>query len=235
MNQRKKNHFNLLVLAMLLTIASAPQLTLLRPVNAQGPINLRALGIDNEARQIVSLTETHVGFFKRAAEQRKKGGLTPREAQALKGEGDQRKADLATLQRQFESLVNKLKQGNHFDEAFDAQALAALKSDSDRSLLTAAGGARKLFEKAIREVNLLRDEIDEEVRGVTSKQQETIRDRNNRAFAAHARPPVGKLGCDVLFASYVTAVWAGIIKGLTCKIAQRYNEKGCTPKINGCD
>jgi len=240
MKQNKENISRILVLVVLFVLANAPQFTLLRQVNAQDPhgismptLQLRDLGIDNEARQITSLIGAHVNFFKRSADHRKKGGLTPREAREIQNEGDQRKADVSTLRSQLQSLINKLKQGNHWNETFDAQFAAALKKESDRSLLSQSGGARKLFEAAVSEVNSLRDDIDEELRHISAKLNPAS-NRGDRSFAAHARPPVGKV-CTILLAAILLAGVAsaqGAIPGygtVFCTLVKRYNEKGCVP------
>jgi hypothetical protein len=214
-------------------LASGPQFTLTRRANAQNPagigmpaLDLRALGVDNEVRQVTSLIGTHVTFFKRAADYRKKGGLTPREAQEITNDGNQRKAEVLTIKRELESLINKLKQRNHWDASFDAQFASSLKNDKDRSLLTQAGGARKLFEAAVNDIGSLRDDIDDELRHLSAKLSPAA-NRLDRSLAAHARPPMGKV-CTLL----LTAILFCSIEpcpNARCLLVKRYNEKGCIP------
>jgi hypothetical protein len=238
MKQKKKSISRVLTLTLLLALAGTPQFTLLRQVSAQDPngismptLQLRALNIDNEVRQITSLTRTHVTFFKRAEDHRKKGGLTSREARELQTEGDQRKSDVLTIKRELESLINRLKQGNHWDAAFDAQFAASLKTDKDRSLLNQVGGARKLFEAALGEVSSLRDDIDDELRQVSAKKGPP-NNRSERSFAAHARPPAGKV-CTILLTAILLTSLNGLggspFSSADCLLVKRYNQKGCIP------
>ena len=202
-----------------------------RNINVNENFDLQALGIKNEAQQIGSLVDVQIKFFKRGDELKKKSILSPRDPASFRDEGEKRKADLVTLKRQFDSLINRLKQGNNWNETFDAQVLAALKNESDRSVLTQSGGARKVLEAGAGEVNQLRDEIDEAVREVNGKQVGSRRIRNDRVNAAHASPPMGALGCAMLLSTYIIAV-VTFQHALACAIAQRSNEKGCRPRVN---
>jgi hypothetical protein len=233
MKEKKEKISRFFALVLLLAMAAAPQFALLghisegRNIDVNERLDLRALGIDKEARQILSLVDAHVKFFKRSSDLKAKGIVSPRDASDFKNEGDQRKADVLTIKRELESLVSKLKQGNHWDAAFDAQFAASLKNEKDRSLLNQTGGARKLFEAALGEVNSLRDEIDDELRQVSGKQTGAQNSRSDRAFAAHARPPVGKV-CTIL----LTAILFCSIEpcpNTRCLLIRRYNDKGCIP------
>jgi hypothetical protein len=237
-NKEKISRFFAVVL--LLAIAAAPQASLVgqkisegRNINVNEALNLNALGINNEVRRIGSLPEAQAKFFKRATVLQKNTIVSPRDATDFKNEGDLRKADLATLQREFESLINKLKQGNHWDETFDAQVLASLKSDNARTVLTQFGGARKVFQAAVDTGPAdLRDDIDDEVRQVNSKQQGALRHRSDRVFAAHAKAPVVKVGCNLLLSYWMAASLIPGGASLACVFAERYNNKGCTPRLN---
>ena len=241
MKENKEKISRFFALVLLLAIAAAPQASLLgqkisegRNINVNEALNLNALGVNNEVRRIGSLLEAQAKFFKRASLLQKNSIVSPRDFTDFKNEGDLRKADLATLQREFESLINKLKQGNHWDETFDAQVLASLKSANARTVLSQFGGARKLFQAAVDSGPSLRDDIDDEVRQVNNKQQGSLRRRSDQVFAAHARPPVGKLGCGVLLSYWLTA---SLLPGntgaaLACVFADRYNDKGCTPRLD---
>ncbi len=234
MKQRNEDVRRGFAVVLLLALFAAPQFGLLRRASGQSRtinvnedrIDLRALGINNEVLQIGSLVGAQARFFKRASELRQKGIVSPRDVSEFKNEGDKRKADLLTIKRELESLISKLKQGNHWDEAFDAQVLASLNGNDTRSVVAQAGGARKLFETAIGESSVVRQEIDDEVRQVDSKQTGALRHRSDRALAAHASPPVGKLGCAVLLAGYVAALVARQ-NTIACTIAARFQEKGC--------
>lgn len=240
--KKKESISRILVLVVVFALAAAPQVTLLRQVNAQDPngismptLQLRDLGIDNEVRQISSLGGAQARFFKRGFELKQKSIISPRDASDFKTDGDKRKADLLTIRSQLESLISKLKQGNHWNEAFDAQVLASLKNAGVRSLVTQAGGARKLFQSALDEVNIPRQEIDDEVLQVNSKQAGALRSRNDRIFAAHARPPViMKVGCNLLAGLFVTASLAqgATASAIACDLAELYNKRGCSPKIS---
>lgn len=239
MNKEKISRFFGLVL--LLAIAAAPQASLLgqkisegRNINVNEALNLNALGINSEVQRINSLLDTQAKFFKRSSELQKRSIVSPRDAVDIKSEGDLRKADLATIQRGFESMINKLKQGNHWDETFDAQVLNSLKNANARTVVTQFGGARKVFQAAVDAGPSLREDIDDEVRQVNSKQQGALSRRSNRVFAAHAKPPVGKLGCNLLGAYWLAASLMPGNDTLACIFADRYNDKGCTPRI-GCD
>ena len=228
-------------MVLLFAFAIAPQFTLSPQANAQDrtinvneALNLDALGIKNELQRIGSLLGAQAKFFKRASELQKRSIVSPRDAVDIKNEGDQRKVDLVTLQREFKSLIDKLKQGNHWDATFDAQLLNSLKNANARTLVTQFGGARKLFQAAVDETISAREDIDDEVRQVNAKQQGALRYRSDRVFAAHARPPVGKLGCGALISYYLTASLVGA-DTLACVFADRYNDRGCTPRIGGCD
>src|SRR5687768_13706578 len=171
MKQKKENVSRVFVLALLLAFASAPQFTLTRQADAQDrninvneALNLDALGIKNEVQRIGSLLDAQGRFFKRASELQKRSIVSPRDAVDIKNEGDLRKADLVRLQREFESLINKLKQGNHWDETFDAQVLNSLKNANARIVLTQFGGARKVFQAAVDSGPAFREDIDDEVR-----------------------------------------------------------------------
>ena len=201
-----------------------------RTINVNEKLNFRALGIDNEAKQFLSLIDVQLKFFKRGEELRAKSILSPRDPESFREEANKRKADLVTIKSQLESLINKLKQKNRWDDAFDAQFLVSLKTDSDRSVLSQAGGARKLFQSAVAEISSAREEIDEEVRQVNSKQTGRLRSRNDRVLAAHASPPVGKI-CVVLLTAYFVLSTGGTVDNLySCAIANRYNNKGCVPQ-----
>src|SRR2546421_1734558 len=233
MKQKNEKISRVLAVVLVLAFAGLPQFTVPaqkiaegRNINVNEALDLRALGIDNEARQIVSLVGANAKFFKRSSDLQGKGIVSPRDASDFKNEGDLRKADVLTIKRELESLINKLKQENHWDAAFDAQFLASLKSDNDRSLLTQSGGARKLFQSAVEETGALRDEIVEEVRQINSKQTGALRNRGDRLFAAHARPPVGKVCTILLTAILLTSIVDPLF---LCPLVRRYNEKGCIP------
>src|SRR5436190_141099 len=232
--KKNKTISRLLTLVLLLAFTLAPHSTLPGPALAQNRninvnelLDFHALGIDNETRQIVSLSDLQVKFFKRGAELREKSILSPRDPASFSEEADKRKADLVTLKNQFQSLINKLKQKNLWDETLDAQFLASLKSSSDRSVLSQAGGARKVLQAAADEVGLVQEDIDDEVRQVKSRQTGALRNRRDRVFAAHASPPYGKAGCNVLFAYYLVASLTASTHSVACAIAKRYNDKGC--------
>ena len=233
MKHTKQSVSRLFALVLLLAVTST-QLGVSaqdRTINVNERLDLRALGINNEAQQITSLVDVQLKFFKRGDELRKKSILSPRDPESFRDEANKRKADLVTLQRQFDSLINKLKQGNNWNENFDSQFLAAIKIESARSLLAQSGGARKVLQAAAGEVNELRDEIDDAVREVNSKQVGSRRSRSDRVYAAHASPPAGKLYCALLFNTYLLALLAPG-SSLSCSIAQSYNEKGCLPRID---
>ena len=85
MKQKIRNLSPALVLVLLLAFAVAPQLTLVQRANAQErtinvneKLDFRALGIDNEAKQFVSLIDVQLKFFKRGEELRAKSILSPR-------------------------------------------------------------------------------------------------------------------------------------------------------------
>ena len=239
MKENKEKISRLFALVLLLAISAAPQASLVgqkisegRNINVNEALNLNALGVNNEVRRIGSLLEAQAKFFKRASLLQKNTIVSPRDATDFKNEGDLRKADLATLQREFESLINKLKQGNHWDESFDAQVLASLKSANARTVLTQFGGARKVFQAAVDSGLALRDDIDEEVNQINIKQQGALRHRIDRVFAAHAKAPVGKVGCNLLLGYWMTASLIPGGDSLACVFADRYNDKGCTPRLN---
>ena len=121
-------------------------------------------------RQINSLLGLQGKFFKKALDLNDKVSISLDEKTQLQNEAVQRKSDVTTLKNQFESLINKLKQKNNWNEAFDAQFLASLKNSSDRSLLTQAGGARKLLEAGAADFDGVRDYIEQEIRQLSSKQ-----------------------------------------------------------------
>lgn len=229
---------------MLLALAGPPQFNRLHQANAQeGPktagigmpaLDLRALGINNEAQRIVSLASAHVKFFKRSSELQQKDILSPREASDFKNEGERRKADLLTLKGELESLISKLKQANHWDATYDVQALAAVKNNGVRSLVSQAGGARKLLEAAVEEISLLREDIDGEVRQIENRRQGALPNRGDRVFAAHARPLPGKAGCNLLAVSILTIWMYRGAKAVYCELIERYNNKGCAPRLD-CD
>jgi len=240
MKQKKEKISRVLALILLLAFAGAPEFMLQREANAQDRtinvnerLDLRALGIDNEARKLISLMGVHARFFKRGAELKQKSTLLPRDASSFFDEADARKSDLQTIKRDLESLIGKLKQGNHWNEAFDAQFLASLKNASARSSLVQAGGARKLFESALGEVGPLRQEIEEEVRQVNIKKTSGLRNRRDQVFAAHARPPLGKAGCGLLHVAFLYVDFYGP-ESTACEIAKRSNDKGCNPRL-ACD
>ena len=231
--------FRIFSMVLVLAFASAPHFTLTSKTNAQErninvneKLDFRALGIDNEAKQFVSLIDVQVKFFKRGEELRAKSILSPRDPGSFREDADKRKAELVTIKNQLESLINKLKQKNRWDDAFDAQFLVSLKNDSDRSVLSQFGGARKLFQSAVGEISSTRDEIDEEVRQVNSKQTGRLRNRTDRVFAAHASPTMGKI-CVVLLTAYFLASGGGTIDNTySCAVAHRYNEKSCVPRLS---
>ena len=242
MKENKKKISRLFAVALLLAIAAVPQASLFgqkisegRNINVNEALDLNDLRIKNEVQRINSLLDAQAKFFKRASELQKRSIVSPRDAVDIKNEGDLRKADLATIQREFESLINKLKQGNHWDETFDAQVLNSLKNASARTVVTQLGGARKVFQAAVDSGSALREDIDDEVRQVNAKQQGALGHRRDRLFAAHAKPPVGKLGCNLLAGYYLTASLIPGYETLACIFADRYNDKGCTPRIGGCD
>lgn len=227
--------YRLFVLLVLLTVAGLGMANAQdRNINVNERLDLRALGINNEVQQITSLTDLQVKFFNRGDELKKKSTLSLRDADGFRDEGNKRKADLAGLQRQFDALINKLKQGNNWNETFDAQFLAAIKIESARSALTQAGGARKVLQAAAAEISRLRDDIDEEVSEVSSKEVGSRRSRNDRVLAAHASPLMGNVRCSLLLAAYnLSLLQPGSVGNSTsCAIAKRFNDKGCLPKID---
>jgi hypothetical protein len=210
----KQRTFSLVVLFLLLiSPAGAQDSGISMPT-----LQIRALGIDNETRQINSLLGVQGKFFKRAFELQAKGSLSPDEKTQLSTEAVQRKADITTLKNQFQSLINKLKQKNNWNEALDAQFVAALKESGDRSLLTQAGGARKLLEAGAADFDGLRDFLEQEVVQVSKRQ-------------AHASAPLGNFGCSALLASYILATASGSENSISCAVAMVYNRKGCKPGI----
>jgi hypothetical protein len=241
MKEKKKKLSRFFALALLLAIAAVPQASLFgqkisegRNINVNEALDLNDLRIKNEVQRINSLLDAQAKFFRRASELNKRSVISPRDAVDFKNEGDQRKADLASIQSEFESLINKLKQGNHWDGTFDAQVLNSLKNVNSRTVVTQFGGARKIFQAAVDSGPALREDIDDEVRQVNSKQQSALGHRSDRVFAAHAKPAVGKLGCAVLMSSWLTASLVGA-DTVACVFADRFNDKGCTPRIGGCD
>jgi hypothetical protein len=242
MKENKEKISRFFALVLLLAIAAVPQASLLgqkisegRNINVNEALDLNDLKIKNEVQRINSLLEAQAKFFKRGSGLRRNSIVSPRDAVDFKNEGDQRKADLVTLQREFESLINKLKQGNHWDETFDAQVLNSLKNTTDRTVVTQFGGARKVFQAAVDSGPGVREDIDDEVRQVNSKQQGALVRRSDRVLAAHARAPVGKFGCGALMAYWLTASLVPGGDAVACIFADRFNEKGCTPRIGGCD
>lgn len=239
MKSEKQRIFKGTALILLFAFAVATYVPLLQSANAQERtinvnerLDFRALGIDNEARQFVSLIDLQLKFFKRGAELRAKSILSPRDPESFTEEANKRKSDLVTIKNQLESLINKLKQKNRWNDAFDAQFLVSLSNDSDRSVLTQAGGARKLFQSAVNEVIETRDEIEEEVRQVNSKQTGRLVRRTDRVLAAHAPAALGKI-CTVLLTAYFLSSGLGQVNTLySCVIADRYNKKGCVPRLN---
>lgn len=235
MRQIRKNTSRIVVLFLLL--AGVPQFANLDHTSAQetgismSTLQIRALGIDNETRQINSLLGVQGKFFKKAFDLQAKASLSPDEKTQLSAEAVQRKSDITALKNQFESLINKLKQKNNWNEAFDAQFLASLKNSSDRSLLTQAGGARKLLEAGAADLDGLKDFIDQEVRQVSNKQARNLRGKNNQINAAHASAPLGNFGCSALLASYILATASGSENSISCAVALVYNRRGCRPGI----
>jgi hypothetical protein len=230
MKQKAKAISCLLTLVLLLVSTAMPTAALRGPDDAQARninvnerLDFRALGIDNEARQLVSLGEAQVKFFKRGAELKRNGALPEGN---FSDEANSRKSDLLTIKRHLESIINKLKQKNQWNEAFDAQFLASLKDSSDQSALTQAGGARKVFQAAVDDVGSVRGEIDEEVRQVKSRQTGAMF-RVDRAFAAPVSPMFGKAGCGLLFSLYFYALIVPDGGSTACAIAKRFNDKGC--------
>lgn len=235
MKKNPRRFSYVLTLVLLLAVAAAPQFTLLHPANAQDRtinvnerLDLKALGINNEAQRITSLLDVQAKFFKKALDLNDRGGVSLDEKTQLQTEAVQRKADLSTLRRELESLINKLKQANRWNETFDAQFLASLKNSNARSVLTQAGGARKLFQAALNELDLLRVDIDDEVQQVGTKKLHQVKtsDRRNRVFAAHARPAMGKAGCNLILAGVFAAILTGR-QDVACLLAKRYQDKGC--------
>jgi hypothetical protein len=240
--EKKEKTSRFLGLVLLLAIAAVPQASLRgqkisegRNINVNEALDLNDLRIKSDVQRINSLLDAQARFFKRAAELKAKSVVSPRDAVDIKNEGDLRKADLATIQREFESLINKLKQGNHWDATFDAQVLNSLKNGNARTVVTQFGGARKIFQAAVDSGPALREDIDDEVRQVNSKQQGALRNRSNRVFAAHVTAPFGKFGCGALLAYWLAASVVPGGDALACVFADRFNAKGCTPRIVGCD
>jgi len=235
----KQRLLTVLTLALILALTVALQLTQLRNANAQErninvneALDLNGLGIKNEVQRINSPLDAQARFFKRATELKRKGILSPRDPASFREEANLRKADLLTLQREFETLINKLKQRNHWNETFDAQALASLKNINARTVVSQLGGARKVLQAAVEAGPALRADIDDEVRRVEGGSVGALRNRGDRVFAAHASPPIGKLGCNVLLGYWFTASLVPGAESVACFLADRYNDKGCTPRLN---
>jgi hypothetical protein len=225
-------------LVLLLAFAGATQFPLSHQANAQDRtinvnerLDLRALGINNEVQQINSLLGVQAKFFKKALDLNDKVSISLDEKTQLQNEAVQRKSDVTTLKNQFLSLINNLKQKNNWNEAFDAQFLASLKNSSDRTLLTQAGGARKLLEAGAADFDGLRDHIEQEVRQVSNRQAGRVRSRGDRVYAAHASAPLGNFGCAALLASYILATATGNENSISCAVSMLYNRRGCKPGI----
>jgi hypothetical protein len=240
MKQKAKAISCLFTLVLLLVSTAMPTAALRGPddvqernINVNERLDFRALGIDNEARQLVSLGDAQVKFFKRGAELKRNGALPEGN---FSDEANSRKSELLTIKRHLESIINKLKQKNQWNDAFDAQFLASLKNSSDQSALTQAGGARKVLQAGVDDVGSLRGEIEEEVRQVKSRQTGAMF-RVDRAFAAPASPMFTKVGCNLLLSLYYTALFVPDGGATACAVARRYNDKGCGAKINnpGCN
>jgi hypothetical protein len=76
-------------IVLLFAFGFAPQFNLVRQAKAQDRINFRALGIDNEARQIGSLFEAQAKFFARGSELKGKAILSPRDPASFREDADE--------------------------------------------------------------------------------------------------------------------------------------------------
>jgi len=147
---KNQKHFHHSLLAGLAT--SVLSLALFSSVAAQG-IDLKELKAQKEAEAIKKYTDLVTNFYTHLyqaigdrSQSISKGkvagaGLTDRATKV--------RSELMNTVDSIQSLIAKLRAGNHFDEQFDKEVIKLSGGNKVKSRLTKAGGARKLFESVL--------------------------------------------------------------------------------------
>jgi hypothetical protein len=192
---KKQNTFyrSLLVMLFAFSFAVAPFLTMTQKTLADG-IDLKALNAETEAKALVQYGQLLAQFFNATQEAQKRASVLRADLSKIEGDGQRVKNDVASFRQNLQSLITKLKAANKWDDALDADISTALGGRKVKSFLGQGGGARRLLESALNEINDISADVDGEVRNVRAKPS-----------SAHARAKNGKGRCFGLFTAIAVA------------------------------
>jgi hypothetical protein len=175
------------------SFAVAPFLTLTQKTLADG-IDLKALNAETEAKALVQYGQLLVQFFNATQEAQKRASVLRADLSKIEGDGQKVKNDASGFRQNLQSLITKLKAANKWNDALDADISTALGSRRVKGFLGQNGGARRLFESALNEINDISADVDSTVGKVRAKPS-----------SAHALAKNGKGKCFGLFVAVAAA------------------------------
>lgn len=218
---KKQNTFyrSLFVMLFAFAFAVAPFLTLMQKTHADG-IDLKALNAETEAKALVQYGQLLAQFFNATQEAQKKSSILRADLSKIEGDGQRVKNDAASFRQNLQSLITKLKSANKWDDQLDADLSTALGSRRVKGFLGQNGGARRLFESALNEINTIGGDVDGAVANVKAKPS-----------SAHARAKNGRGKCFGLFVAVAAAELLRMKE--TAKNIDDVYDKNCGPGGGG--
>ena len=186
------------------------------------------LGIHNEARAVADFGDSLAVFAKKSDVLLKKESLTRLEVASLEADGKKITDGTSNFQSNLQQLITKLKNSGNWNEQFDTDFLAAVKSANARAAINQAGGARKLLEAVLSDVVSPRDVVNTNINEAKAKLVAgNRRAAGEEVFTAHAFRKSFK--CIALGVGLAIAEVAGADR-TACRLDEAYGEAGCGGK-----
>ncbi len=195
---------------------------------AQGKkLDLTALGVNNESKAVADFGDSLAVFAKRSDVLLKKERLTRAEITTLEADGKKITDGTSNLQSNLQRLIAKLKQSNNWNDQFDADFLASVKSANARAAINQAGGARKLLEGALADIVSPRDVVNTNINEAKAKLVAgNRRVKDEQVFTAHAAYRFKKFKCFLIGAGLAISEAAGLDR-TACRLDEAFGAAGC--------
>lgn len=177
-------------------------------------IDVKALNAEREAKSLAQFTESLAQFFNQAETLASKPSVSRADSTKAESDGQRVKGDLNAFRSNLQALITKLKAANRWNDQLDADFAQGLGDRKVKSLLARGGGARKLLEAALNDINSVGTDIDNLISGLKAK------------TAAHARAK-SRLKCALLFVGVAAAELARMPE--TAKNIDAHYDKNCGP------
>jgi hypothetical protein len=141
--------------AVLLAIFALQFLSSPQSTAAQNPVN-----VSNEARALGQFGKSLGDFFNQAETLKGKPSRTPADITSLESNASRVKGAVSGFRNNLDAFIKKHKDANQWNAQFDSLAESNLAPEL-KDFARRNGGARRLFELALSDINNLNAEIDE--------------------------------------------------------------------------